>query len=259
MKRLVVIADLHCGHRAGLTPPSYQHMEDVDDHILQKYAKGRRLLWDFYFENIEKLQPIHTLVVNGDAVDGKGAKSGGSELITTDRTVQADMAAECIALAKAKKIIMTYGTPYHTGVNEDWEDLVAEKVGAEKIGGEEWCDLDGILFNFKHWVSRSVIPHGRHTPIAREQVWGLLAKVLHDWPAAHVVVRSHVHYYIGGENFGRYFFTTPALQAHTKYGVRQTSGMVDIGVMWFENEKGKLRWGRELLNLRNFAPVPVKL
>jgi hypothetical protein len=32
-KRVIVIADMHCGHVAGLTPPSYQYNE-VEDSLL---------------------------------------------------------------------------------------------------------------------------------------------------------------------------------------------------------------------------------
>ena len=53
---------------------------------------------------------------------------------------------------------MTYGTPYHFGIGEDWEYIVAEKVGAFKIGSQEWPEVNGVIFDFKHKVENTTVP-----------------------------------------------------------------------------------------------------
>ena len=259
MKRVVVIADLHCGHRAGLTPPEFQYDPDNEEHIWEKFGKAQRILWDFYSRTIEALKPIHLLIVNGDMVDGKGGKSGGTEQITCDRKIQADMAARCIDLAAAKNIVMTYGTAYHTGDFEDWEDIVADNVGA-KIGSHEWVDVDGLIFDIRHHVGRSVVPYGRLTAPLREQLWSLLWAEIAGYPKSDIIIRSHVHYHVDGQVFGKRAFTTPALQLHTKYGSRRATGTVDVGLMHFDVEKnGEYTWKTHLLELLPVAAQPLKV
>ncbi len=77
-KRLVIISDLHCGHRAGLTPPDWQSDFRKNSKTQRnKFAELQRELWQFYADTINDLRPVDVLVVNGDAIDGKGSLSGG--------------------------------------------------------------------------------------------------------------------------------------------------------------------------------------
>ena len=58
-------------------------------------------MWEFYTSSVDSLRPIDILICPGDAIDGKGERSGGVELITPDRLEQVRMAAEAVAYAKA--------------------------------------------------------------------------------------------------------------------------------------------------------------
>jgi hypothetical protein len=238
MKRVVIISDLHCGHLVGLTPPAWHINNDGKLYKIQKE------LWGFYTQAIDSLKPIDILIVNGDAIDGKGARSGSTEARTADRYEQCKMATECIEYAGAKKIRMTYGTPYHVGQEEDWERVVADNVGA-KIESHGFYNVDGVVFDCKHKIGSSSVPHGRGTAIKREKVWNLIWESRKHQPKADVVVRSHVHYFdmdvdsitdaIG--------IVTPALQGYgSKYGARQCSGTVDIGIVYFDVENGDSGW-----------------
>lgn len=257
MKRIVVASDFHCGHRAGLTPPEFQYDPENEEHQWQKFGKIQQILWDFYSEILESLKPIDAFLFNGDAVEGKGYRSGGTELVTADRKVQTDMATKCINLAEADTIVMTYETPYHTGADEDWEDLVAEKVGA-KIGSHEWVDVNDLIFDMRHFVTRSIIPHGRLTSPLREQLWNLLWAEAAGYPKADIILRSHVHYHVDGQSMGKRVFTTPALQLHTKYGTRQATGIVHIGLLSFDVEdKENYSWKVHELKLNRVAAKPL--
>jgi hypothetical protein len=260
-KRVVVISDLHCGHLVGLTPPDFDAIyPEGPKRALQKI---RARCWDFYKTRLDELKPIDALIVNGDAVDGKGKKSGGTEHITVDRTEQVDMAAYAIAYAEADKIVMSYGTPYHTGVDEDWEDEVAKHkwVQALKIGGHDWIDVNGLIIGYRHKVGSSTIPHGRHTQMAKERLWNLLWAERDEYPRSDVIIRSHVHYFnfCGGD--GWLAMTTPGLQAYgSKLGVRAMSGTVDFGLVWFDVwSKEKWRWDKALLRFRHVKPVVLKV
>lgn len=233
-KRVVVIADLHCGHRVGLTHPDFNVAPPRGSKRWPLYVLRRRL-WKFYAEAIGSLKPIDALIVNGDAVDGKGQKSGSTELITADRDEQAEMAAAAILHAEAGLVVMSYGTPYHTGASEDWENAVAKEVSAAKIGGHDWLDVNGLVFDYRHYVGRSIIPHGRHTSVSRERLWNLLWAEWDEYPKAQVFLRSHVHYFNFCGGYKWLALTTPALQGpKTKFGTRQSTGTVDFGIVSFD-------------------------
>jgi predicted phosphodiesterase len=237
MKRVLVISDLHCGHRAGLTPPSWQYKENDLDYERSKFGEIQKSIWDFYSSEIEKLQPIDSLFVMGDCIDGKGEKSGGTELIEVDRLKQTDIATECINFVKAKHIVIIRGTPYHVGKEEDFENVIAKNVNATKIGDHEWIDINGLVFDLKHFVSSSVIPHGRHTAISRDKLWNLLWAERNGQPKSDILIRGHVHYFGYSGNSRSLNINMPALQGWgSKFGTKIPSGIVDIGLLYFDIE-----------------------
>jgi len=244
-KRVVVLSDLHCGHRVGLTPPKWQ-----ERCTNPKYNRIQKELWEFFHKQIKALKPIDVLLINGDVIDGKGQRSGSTELITADRVEQAEIAAECILPIKADSIIITYGTPYHTGLSEDWEDVVAQRIRARSIRSQEWINVNGLIFDLKHFISRSTIPHGKGTPIAKDKLWNLIWAEYEEQPNADIIIRSHVHGldYIGNSNkwLG---MTTPALQGQgSKYGARIPSQHIDFGFVHFDvTSKTQWNWRAHLL------------
>lgn len=257
MKRVVAISDLHCGHVAGLTPPGYQISA-----ARSKTARAVQFeLWKFFSRTMENLQPIHALLCLGDCIDGKGLRSGGTEQLTLDIGEQCQMAVAAISEARAPKIVMVHGTPYHVGPDgDDYERYIADEVGAT-IGGHEWAECHGIVFDLKHKVGSSSIDHGRHTALAREKTWNELWSNRNGAPRADILLRGHVHYfrYCGGP--GWLGMTMPALQGFgSKYGVRQCSGIVDVGLVSFDiYPDGRYTWQAHLLPVRAARPVPVRL
>jgi len=228
-KNVVVISDLHCGHRVGLTPPEWQQCG--------KYGKIQSEIWGFYTDQIDALKPIDILIVNGDMIDGKQSRSKSTEAVSADMYEQAKMAAYCINYAEPKTIVATYGTPYHVGDGEDWEAVALSHCDTKKrsIEGHAFPNVNSVQFDVKHKVGSSTIPHGRFTAIAKEKLWNT---IWHNrWeqqPDAGIMIRSHVHYcvYCGDPYF--YATTTPALQGYgSKFGTRQCSGTVDIGLLQF--------------------------
>jgi hypothetical protein len=250
-KRLVIISDLHCGHRSGLTPPAWQYSECDDDEIKAKYGEFQRILWKWYIESLP--HPIDTLVVNGDAIDGKGEKSGGTELITADRRLQVKIAAEAIQEAHAKRVFVIKGTGYHTGRDEDWEEVLGDTVEAYHVASHEWIDAEGVCFDFRHKTSSSVIPHGRYTGPNRAALWNGIWHQRGMQPLANVYVRSHVHYYSYSGDARKLVVTSPALQGWTKFGSNECEGTNDIGFLQFDCEGGKYEWQAHLLDMQFMA------
>jgi hypothetical protein len=256
MKRTVVISDLHCGHVVGLTHPDFDGNPGDSRSVAYKLYKKRRQCWKWYTKRIEELQPVHLLIVNGDCIDGKGKKSGGTELLTRDRNEQVDMAVGAIEAWQPKHIVMSYGTPYHTGMSEDWEDAIAKHKRldglVEKIGGHDTVSVNGLIFDYKHFISSSSIPHGRFTAIAKEKLWNILWAERNEYPNADVILRSHVHYFdfCGGADW--LAVVTPALQAYgSKFGTRKPSGTVDFGLIYFDViDKENYSWKHRILRFK---------
>lgn len=227
-KRMVVMSDLHCGHRVGLTPPKWQYNDE------SKYSNIQRNMWDMFKTELAKISPVDILVINGDAIDGQGKKSGGTEQITTDRNEQVDMANECIQQVKAPKVYMTYGTGYHTGSEEDFESILATQISS-RIKSHLQLNVNGLIFDFKHKVGSSSVPYARSSAIGKEQVWNIIWSESKGMPVSDVIIRSHVHYYDFSKRNGKTMITTPALQGYgSKYGARSCSGTIDIGFLSFE-------------------------
>jgi hypothetical protein len=256
--RLVAISDLHCGHRAGLTPPGAGYKREAFDETERHFAALQSATWDWYAETLADLQPIDTLVVNGDAIDGKGERSGGTEQFQADRHKQVELAARCIQEAKARKIYVIRGTPYHTGREEDFEDVLAQEVDAAHIGTHDWIDCEGVIFDFKHKVSTSSIPHGRHTGPARAALWNALWAERGLQPRAQVIIRSHAHYFDYSGDARQLVMVTPALQGFgSKYGAAECEGTVDVGLIHFDCEGGMYSWQPHLMDLAAEAARPL--
>jgi hypothetical protein len=249
VKRVVIISDLHCGHRAGLMPPEGWLPETCIDLEKQAFSDRQRSFWGWYEKKCDELQPVDYLFVNGDAIDGKGPRSGGTECLEADRLKQCELAATCIKRWYAGQSVMVYGTPYHNGVDEDLERNIADKVDAVKIGGHEWVNVEGLVFDLKHKVSNSQIPHGRYTAIAREALWNDMWHLDDQQPRADVIVRSHVHYFVQIATAGKMGIITPALQGWgSKYGVRECSGVVHVGLVHFDVwDKENFTWRVHLM------------
>jgi len=259
-KKVVVMSDLHSGHRAGLTSPGWQYPLEATSATKVKYAKMQRYVWDWYTETIKSLQPIDVLIVNGDAVDGKGYRSGGTEQITTDMNDQIAIAQECIEVAKAQEIVMTHGTEYHVGSDDDWETPLAKSLGATIVSHHDFT-FNGVVFDLKHHIGGSSVPYGRNTAPAKEAVWDILLAVKKGKAQADVIIRSHVHYFTYCGDGDVLAIITPALQGPgSKFGAKKMSGTVDMGLLVFDiKEDGRYSWHPELLDMEPFMDQPIEL
>lgn len=255
MKKVIAIGDLHCGSFSGLTPPAWH----INEKRFKTISALQKETWKRYNDLTIKYRNPDLLIVNGDAIDGKGERSGGTELITTDREEQVEMAVQCIDKWNAKKIVITYGTSYHAGLDEDWEKAIADKIGAE-IKNHAFIDINGFIIDVKHHVQGSQVPYGRHTAVSRERIQNILWNERELQPKANIILRSHVHYhnYCGGSNW--LAMTLPALQAaHTKYGARKCSGTVDWGIVIFNIAKEGWTWKSETVRVQTEKAEVIQL
>jgi len=263
MKKIAVVSDFHSGHKFGLTPPGWLPEEPVKRN--EEWIKANQALYGWYEAKIKAEGPYDVIFVNGDCIEGKGKKSGGTELITNDLEEQSEMAVDIIRrIPKRKrcKIFMVRGTPCHVASSdgEDWENVIADKTGAT-IGEHLWIDVEGVIFDLKHHpAGNSSIPHGRHSGVAKDRLWNLLWAEVGHQPKAQVFLRSHVHHHNGAFGPGWMAMTTPALQgAGSKFGLRRCSGIVDYGFVTFQVEKGKYQWQPHVANIEQQKSPLIKL
>jgi hypothetical protein len=257
-KRILPIGDFHCGHAVGLTPSSLNpRYDDEKKNELSAYREG---MWAWFMTKLGPYKPFDIAVINGDSIDGKGERSGGVEQITTDRNEQIQMARTIIDWISPKDVEFVAGTPYHTGVQEDWELALARHYNKE-LHGELNLEVNGKILNFKHFISGSGIPHGRATGLMRDRLWNQLWAEGDEFPKADAIFRSHVHYNIVIDQPEYLGAILPALQGYgSHYGIRKVSGKVHFGFMVvdIDNDTGDITWHRHILRMPYSPPIAVK-
>jgi hypothetical protein len=241
MKRVACIADLHCGHPSGLTPPVWQFKagQSPERDALSTYQDES---WKHYTKAIKKAGHIDALFVLGDCIDGRET---GRQLVSEDREDQCEIAKECIRAWNAPSVVMVYGTRRHTGDIERWESLIAKSLDAD-IGSREFVEIEGVVFKLRHKIGRSGIPYGRGTAPAKAAVWNELRAARGKDVKAQVHLFAHCHYfwYTGGAQW--LAMTLPALQGESEYGAEEIDDDVDFGVVWFDVEDGSYDWDRDI-------------
>ena len=230
----MLLGDLHCGAKSGLTPPEYW---------VNPYDKRWRSIqeesWNFYSDTMNKIGYVDAVVVNGDSIDGKGTKSGGTELITTDLFEQVKIATRCLEEIDSNNYYFTYGTNYHISNNgDDFEVCLADNFNAV-IKNHLWLDINGCVFDIKHKIGGSSVLSSRVSNLIKEFQWNREWVNINGAPKSDVFIRSHVHYHMSVKDPNSFLgMTLPALQSpNTKFGARECMGTVHFGCVLFEIPK----------------------
>jgi len=251
-KTVIMLGDLHCGHQSGLTHPDWQSGSN-------SASKLREEMWKWYADEVAATPKPHLVVANGDLIDGRGEASGGRELITVQQIEQAAMASAALKVWDARNYAMSYGTPYHSGKKENYEDLIAKDLKC-KPKNHLFLGVNGVKFDIKHKVGGSGIPHGRHTATAKADTWNMVWADEKLQPRCDVFIRSHVHFFQYSGNSSKLRMTLPALQAAaTEYGARQCEGYVDFGFVVFTiHEDGSYEWEPRIRKLKGVKETTTK-
>lgn len=254
--RVLFVSDTHCGHRAGLTPPPWQYRRTRDATPLDgEWAKLQAFGWDWFRRAVRDLQPIDVAVHVGDAIEGKGSRNAGTELITNDLEDQAEIAVAALSIVKPRRgWHCVYGTPYHTASDgQDWDRHVAERLSTT-IHNHLWIDVDGWTVDVKHHVGGSNSVNGGDSSLRNEINQARAWHLEHGWPLCAAIVRGHVHRYRVVDHCR----TMPSLQLWTKFGGRRCSGVVHFGLAWADIEGGEATWHADTRVLSNVAPTLTK-
>ena len=221
MKRLGIFADLHCGHKNGLTPPDFW---GGGPKVKNKMAHR----WGWFLQSISEHGPFDAAIWNGDLVDGPGVKSGNETVMNLN--LQADAAAQIIKTVAAPENYLLYGTPVHTitGDGYELEKDVAKSVGCP-IHGQIWLDVEGFILDIRHHPAGSsqVYPGN---PLQKERESNLRWAQEGVQPEADIILRAHVHksFQIGKPDVWQ-AIAIPALQDFGCIFGRRLSNVVDFG------------------------------
>lgn len=225
--RAVFLSDLHCGHVAGCTPGCVVNGEGFQP-------------FEWIMQTLDELRPIDACVCLGDAIDGNGARSGGTELSIVDRNEQAKIAAKILMQSMAKKYYMVCGTPYHSGPEECWDKVVGEMVFAEKIADRMKISFQGIIFDLKHKVGTSSVPHGMFTSAAKSGFINSVEAMRGADVGADVFIRAHRHSYSLSKAKGQIHIVLPGLQCGSRFCDRTVDDKPDFGLISVDINDGKM-------------------
>lgn len=235
--RVAWISDLHCGSPVGLT------------HNPQNVVQER--LYDAYVKSISWFgEPPDYLVVDGDISEGTARFLDFSNPLMVS---QLEDAGRLLSLwCPKKETIIITGTVVHSTLELQDMEKVAAKEMQLALGGHKVTITHKLKTTFngwflcqaRHFIGRSIIPHGRATAPLRSQLWqdlnSFLNSVEQQEPAlrTHLHVFGHVHYWTYVENNRGAVVTLPAWKAlGDKYGDQVCDGSIDLGV--FKTEIGE--------------------
>lgn len=253
-KRAIVISDLHCGHYFGMTPPEWWLPESEEE---SKIATWQRKTWEWLSSKAHDIGHVDHLIVNGDAIEGPGDRTHGTELIVRNLHKQVEMAYRTIQLFSFDKITIIRGTPYHTGDGEDLEDLLAQRFDTH-AQDHAWLEYAGCIIDLKHHIGSSTVPGAIPPALTRESVWNAMWAEREMQPRANVFIRSHLHHFYEAGDGTFLCLVTPALQGWTKYGSRRLSKTVSFGFLEFSiTDKGEFSWKKYEL-IPRFAGAKIE-
>ena len=247
-KRMIVVSDMHMGHEFAVRMSFHKkHPVKAVSDVICKAS-------NWFEKEVDKYRPYHICLANGDLIDGKGELSGSREEIEPSLIDQAHMATNILKFIKAKNYIITAGTPYHVGRNEDFERICAHDMNTDlemhKIFG-----INGTYFDVRHFTGNAGSPvSNKAVSIKKDQVFAALESYAYRIESTEEMpferppqyyIRSHVHKhdFSSGSDYRITLITTPALQLKSMYGDRICVGLVDFGFLVFDvDEKGVVTW-----------------
>lgn len=268
MRSVLVVSDIHVGHRLGLWHPS---LKDPLGETTSMNA-GQRWLYECWRElyRIAKERKPAVLVVNGDLLDGEGRASMGTEQATTLTVAQQKGAIKLLEPFAdiVDEVFVLVGTPYHDGVNGSNVEAVASALGAvPRANNKDWhshehldLDVDGVIINFNHEIAVASSFY-RATPYYREAMFAAMAELSGAYPHAKCIVRSHAHSWIHVENVSTHVVGTPCWELQTFYMTRKSPYRMvpDIGGVFIDVDHQEHRKGHDPIRVRKWLfPLPER-
>jgi hypothetical protein len=233
---IVVLSDIHAGSRASVCLPTNALSEGGS----YTASESQRKLWDFWDATASEWKSPEHLFVLGDAIEGQARKEAGVPCWTTDLKDQITCCEGLLQQWDARHKWIVTGTGYHTDAGgKSLEHWLGERIEAEVVGpsGEYAAEqifvkVNGVMFHLAHHIGMGTGWY-RTTPMAREMVFSEL--VNHGKYKVDVILRGHVHYFVGVEFPRQRGYIAPCWQLQTRYMLKKSAfGMLPhIGALRF--------------------------
>ncbi len=197
MFRLGIISDIHVG--SAFAPCPKKFVTSMGTTVVMN--RGQKYIYKNMMDIAKRLPYLDLLVVNGDAIDGQQPKQEGLYVIEPDPQFQARAALELLEpfAQKAKAVLVTEGSDYHTGNGATWCEWLARELRSPKdeFGHHAWArvplDIDGVTIDISHHISKFI--QYQSSSAEREMQFNvrLPPELL---GGADLIVRSHIHEFL---------------------------------------------------------------
>ncbi len=267
--RIGVVSDLHVGSIYGLMPPGFE----TSAGSVASLNIGQRYLWDCWTDARKRIGKLDALILNGDVIDGRQSRQGGSEFALPMLEDQSEAAVRSMRYFTATsgnrnvQIFCLQGTTYHDEEAGREMEVVAQRLSAVQysgLGTGRYCKevldltLDNVTLNFAHGISVSSGLY-RATAPDREALWSALAGKEGRSLKADCVVRSHAHYFCHIEHPTKHAIITPCWELQTRYMRRNSvyRMMPDLGYVVIEVDCEAKRQGDDPCRIvKKLYPLP---
>lgn len=199
-----IVSDTHCGSTLGLCPPEGVGLDDGGRYLPSRAQVALWEAWADYWSRVgearEKRQPL-ICVVNGDATEGIHHRSSqvvSHNLAATQHAIAMATFRPMLAL-RPSAVVFVRGTEAHVGSSAEYEERLAEDLGAEENGEGQFsrwhfqADSGGVLLDFAHHGAVGRMPHTRTNPLGAlaMRITNAAAKSKAQIPD--LAIRSHMH------------------------------------------------------------------
>ncbi len=247
MSKILLISDLHVGSRYAVAPNNFHSHKN--NRIQQAIYKQ--------WQQMAKQSKYDYVIINGDVVDGTQRFNEGSDTWTCDLDEQIEAAIQLLNEIVYDKLLVTYGSPYHTKENLNCDQVFAKEASASVHNHELHFQpvRQNDIFHISHAVGVSTASwQYRTTPLAKELVAALLnEKELFKYRG---IIRSHAHYYCKVNFSSSFALITPCWQTRTPYMIRKGLSLIPkLGWITLDNELDVWRIQEHCFNM----PRPTKV
>lgn len=218
----LAVSDLHVGHKLGLMPPLVE-MYDANSHHRMKVraSEVQRKIYEEWRFMVRENQGVDYLLGNGDLCEGQNRFEGGYGCWSTEAETQVTTCINLLEQIRAKRVLITQGSGYHTGHNPSLDAYVANKMGAV-FENEAVLKVGGIQFWCKHEVPISAKLENRPNTLGGSFRDAEIYR--EEYGDIDVILRGHAHYFLEVRQPGVHGVVLPGWKGKDAFQQKQKNG-----------------------------------
>jgi hypothetical protein len=249
---LSVVSDTHIGSTTALCPS----VVELDDGGTYKASPGQRWLWQSwqdYLAQVQSTKPTgggkRYAVHLGDCIEGDHHNT--SAVISRNPLTMLRLAVDILEPIRkwSDHLFVLRGTEAHSGEAGQWDETVADDLGAERDPSGDraswWYllfEIGGVLFDLAHHPPSNSGRAWTRANVATTLAYTVFSEYAERGePVPDVALRGHIHKYTDSyANYPTRGVTCPAFQLATPYSSRRWPGqLAHIGGLIFVIENGE--------------------